>query len=166
MKTRLLSLAITVFIAGILLTSCGEKSKQEAKEVKDDVKELNKNLKEGAKNTAEEIKMVVREDWEKFKSASENTIQNTEKEIKSLRDRISKISKKEQLKLTEQLDELEQMNIVLKDKLAVRTKRFKENLIEFNEKTRESEKEFEREFNHDMKELGIALKDLFKDNVN
>ena len=166
MKTNILSLTISVFISGILITSCGEQSKQDATEVKDDLKELNKDLKQGAIHTAEEIKITLTEEWDKFKTASEYIIQNTEKEIKDLRKRISKTSKKDRKKLNKQLDELEQRHLILKDKLAVRSKKFKENLVEFNEKAKDNQQQFEREFNRDMETLGKALKELFKDNVD
>ena len=166
MKTRIVSLTITTFMAGILLTSCGEKSKQDATEVKEDVIELNKDLTRGAINTAEEIKIAVKQEWNKFKTVSEIAIENTEKEIKNLREKISKKNKNEREKLTKKLDELEQINIVLKDKLAVRTRKFKENTIEFNEKSKDIQKTFEREFDENMKELSNALKDIFKDNID
>nr|WP_321230182.1 hypothetical protein [uncultured Psychroserpens sp.] len=166
MKTQIVALKIIVFMTGIFLISCGEKSKQDATEVKEDVKELNRDLTRGAIDTAEEIKIAIKQEWDMFKIASEIAIENTEKEIKNLREKISKTNKNERKKLTKKLDELEQRNIVLKDKLAVRTRKFKENRIEFNEKAKDREKEFEREFDHDMKELNNALKDLFKDNVN
>lgn len=166
MKTRIVSLTITTFMAGILLTSCGEKSKQDATEVKEDVIELNKDLTRGAINAAEEIKIAVKQEWNKFKTVSEIAIENTEKEIKNLREKISKKNKNEREKLTKKLDELEQINIVLKDKLAVRTRKFKENTIEFNEKSKDIQKTFEREFDENMKELSNALKDIFKDNID
>jgi hypothetical protein len=153
-------------MAGILLTSCGEKSKQDATEVKEDVIELNKDLTRGAINAAEEIKIAVKQEWNKFKTVSEIAIENTEKEIKNLREKISKKNKNEREKLTKKLDELEQINIVLKDKLAVRTRKFKENTIEFNEKSKDIQKTFEREFDENMKELSNALKDIFKDNID
>lgn len=167
MKTRIVvSLAIISFIVGILFSGCGKKSKQDATEVKEDVIELNKDLTRGAINTAEEIKIVVKQEWDKFKAASEKTIENTEKEINKLREKISKTNKKERERLTKKLDELEQRNIVLKDKLAVRTRDFKENVIAFDEKAKDSEEAFKREFNHDLNELGTALKNLFEDNVD
>jgi hypothetical protein len=166
MKPKIAALTITILIAGILLTGCGEKSKQDATKVKDDLKELNKDLKQGAKDSAEDIKITITEDWVKFKTASESAIENTEKNIKNLRERITKTDKKERKKLNIQLDELEQRHIILKDKLVVRSEKFKENKIEFNEKTQENEQAFEQEFNHDMEALGIALNGLFKDNNN
>jgi len=166
MKTNILYLTISVFMAGVLLLSCGEKSKQDATEVKDDLKELNKDLKQGAIHTAEEIKITLTEEWDKFKTASESIIQNTEKEIKDLRERITEGNKKDRKKLSKQLDELEQRHLILKDKLAVRSKKFKENSVEFNEKAKDNQQQFEREFNRDMETLGKALKELLKDNVD
>ena len=166
MKKQIITLVITAFMTVIILTNCGEKSKQDAIEVKDDVIELNKDLTRGAINTAEEISTAVKQQWNTFKTASEIAIENTEKEIKELREKISKKNKEERKKLTKKLDELEQKNIVLKDKLAVRTRKFKENMIEFDEKAKAKEKAFEREFDSDIKALNTALKDFFKDNVD
>lgn len=166
MKTNILALTISIFMAGIVLTSCGEKSKQDKNNVKEDVKELNKDLMEGAIDTSEEIKIAVTEEWNKFKTASENTIQNTEKEIGNLREKITKANKKEKERLTKTLDKLEQKNKELKEKLSVRTTKFKENMIEYTDEFKANEKEFEREFSHDMDELRKSLNDLFTDNVN
>jgi len=165
-KTKILVFIVMTFMAGTILTSCGDASKKDAKEVNEDVKELNKDLVKGAKDISKEIETAVKADWESFKMASETTIENTENDIKVLREKIAKASKTEKERLTAQLDKLEQKNKELKEKLAQRGREFKEDLIEFNEATLEREIRFEREFNHDMKELGTALKDLFKDNMN
>lgn len=166
MKTNISFLALAFFMSGILITSCGEKSNQDRKNVKDDVKELNRDLQTGAKNTTEEIKAKVTADWEQFKTTSENTIQSTENEIKTLREKISKASEKQREKLSKEADRLEQKNKELKERLAVRTKNFKEGVVEFNEKAKENQKEFEREFKHDMDEMGKAIKGLFEKNTN
>jgi NurA-like 5'-3' nuclease len=166
MKKQIITLVITAFMTVIILTNCGEKSKQDAVEVKEDVIELNKDLTRGAIDTAEEISTALKQQWDTFKTVSEIAIENTEKEIKELREKISKKNNEERKKLTQKLDELEQKNIVLKDKLVVRTRKFKENMIEFDEKAKENEKAFEREFDRDIKALNTALKDFFKDNVD
>lgn len=165
-KRKTLAFAIMAFMAGIILTSCGKSSNQDAKAVKEDVKELSKDLKQGAKDTSKEIKTAVIANWEAFKTTSETAIENTERDINVLREKIAKASKKEQERLTVEVDKLEQKSKALKEKLAQRGREFKQDIVEFNKSTMESEKRFEREFNHDMEELGTALKDLFKDNVN
>ncbi|WP_152971468.1 hypothetical protein [Lacinutrix algicola] len=166
MKTNILSFIIILFMTGTVLTSCGETSKQDAKAVKQDTKELSKDLRQGAADTSKEIKTKVSSEWQKFKAESETTIENSEKEIKVLREKIAKASKSEKEKWTKQLDNLEQKNNELKEKLGKRAKAFTDGVISFNEASIANEQKFEREFLHDMSELGTALKDLFKNNVN
>ena len=43
MKTYISPLSISFFMTGILVTNCGEQSNQDAKNVKEDVKKLNKD---------------------------------------------------------------------------------------------------------------------------
>ena len=100
MKKNILSLIIIIFMTGTVLTSCGETSKKDAKSVKQDVKTLNKDLKQGAKDTSEEIKIAVKSDWQKFKASSETAIENTEKQIETLRGEIAKAGKTEKEKLS------------------------------------------------------------------
>ena len=166
MKTKILSFTVIVFMVGSILTSCGNQSKQDAKEVKQDAKELSKDLKQGEKDSSQEIKTAVQSDWNTFKTSSEKAIENTDKEIKVLRAKIAKANKNEKEKLTKALNKLEEKNKELKEKLAQRGKEFKEDVIDFNESAKANEEKFEREFTHDMDELGTALKDLFKNNVD
>lgn len=166
MKTKILALAVIVFMAGSTLISCGQASKQDAKSVKQDAKELGKDLEKGAVDTSKEIKMTVNENWKKFENASQSAIQATDTQIKTLRTKMESAGKAEKEKLTTALNQLEQKNEALKDKLAERGKEFKDGVISFNETTITSEQKFEREFTHDMDEIGAALKDLFKNNVD
>ncbi|WP_458626082.1 hypothetical protein [Winogradskyella sp. PC D3.3] len=166
MKTRILSLTIIGFMVGTFLTSCGDASKKDMKAAKEDLTEVGKDLNKAGIEAQKEVQNTVVASWEKFKSSSETAINNTEEEIKVLRDKIALASKAEQEKLTMQLNKLEQKNKALKEKLEQRSQKFNEDIIEFNESAIESELKFEREFNHDASQLGIALKDLFKDNVN
>ncbi|WP_111707671.1 hypothetical protein [Lutibacter citreus] len=166
MKTKILSLAVIVFMAGIVLISCGQTSKKDAKSVKEDVKELNKDVKQGAIDSSKEIKTTVISNWKKFETTSKIAIENTDKQINILKMKISKANKNEKVKLVEQLNKLEQKNKEIKEKLTKRSKEFKDGVISFNETAKANEQQFEREFNHDMDELGLALKDLLKNNVN
>lgn len=165
MKKNILSLSIIAIMAGTILTSCGETSKKDKQEVKNDLTELNKDVKQGAVDTSKEIKTTATSNWEQFKTASETGIKTTEKQIEVLRAKIVKANKSEKEKLTKELDKLEQKNTELKEKLSERAGEFKDGVITFNDSTIANEKKFEREFTHDMDELGTALKDLFKNNV-
>ncbi|NRT16355.1 polyhydroxyalkanoate synthesis regulator phasin [Flavobacterium sp. 28A] len=165
MKTNFLSLTMITLMAGTILTSCGKTTKDDASAVKEDVTELNRDLEQGAKDTGVETKEAVNADWKKFEASSKIAIENTDTQIKALRDKIAKADKAEKVKLTAKLDELEKKNTELKEKLEKRGVAFKEDVKEMNQSAKEEEQEFEREFTHDMDELGTALKDLFKDNV-
>ncbi|MFC6269706.1 hypothetical protein [Frigoriflavimonas asaccharolytica] len=161
-----LSLTTMMLMLGTLLVGCGDSSKKDATNVKEDTHQLNQDVKQGAKDTNDEIKTAVNSDWEKFKTNSEIAIKDSEKQIQELRIKIDQANKNDKEKLTKQLDKLEEKNKELKEKLALRGKAFKEDMIEFNASAKENEKEFEREFKHDTDELGTAIKDFFKNNVN
>jgi len=166
MKTRILSLIVITLLAGTILTRCGETSKKDVKSAQENLKEAGGDLNQARKDAEAEIKKTVQSDWQKFKMSSETSIENTKNQIQEIRAKIAKASKSEKEKLTKELDKLEQKNKELEEKLMQRGKEFKEDMIDFNESAKANEQKFEREFTHDMDELGTALKDLFKNNVN
>ncbi|MEZ7500821.1 hypothetical protein QO200_19065 [Flavobacterium sp. Arc3] len=166
MKTNILSLTIITLMTGTILTSCGKTTKEDATAVKKDVTILNKDLEKGAEYTGNAAKAAVNTDWKKFEATSKIAIGNTDNQIKDLRAKIATANKAEKVKLTKKLDKLEQKNKELKEKLDQRAKEFKENVKEFDESAKEDEQKFEKEFTHDTDELGTALKDLFKNNVD
>ena len=165
MKTKFLYLTMITVMAGTILTSCGKTTKEDASAVKEDVTELNQDLLEGAKDTSVETNEAVHADWKKFEASAKIAIENTNSQINALRDKIAKADKAEKVRLTAKADELEKKNAELKEKLVKRGKEITEDVKEMNDSAKEEENKFEREFNHDMDEMGTAIKDLFKDNV-
>ena len=166
MKRSIIFAIVSSPILFSVFKSCKKPVKKDINAIEDNIEEAAQNLGKAAKQTQEEIKTDIEADWEKFRSESEIAIDNTETEIKSLREKIAIAGNQEREELKEGLDTLEQKNKKLKERLAERSRKFKENLIEFNETAKEKQEEFEREFQHDIKELGAALKNLFKDNVD
>jgi hypothetical protein len=55
--------------------------------------------------------------------------------------------------------------VELKNKLQQRNAAFENEINQFDAGVTSKNQSFEREFKHDMNELGTAFKDLFKDNV-
>lgn len=94
-------------------TSCDQKPKKDIEVFKEDIKESNADLQQKAKQTSEQIKTIITEDWEIFKSAAEKTIQTTEDELKKLRWEIAKTTEEKE-KLIQELDHLKEKNKVLK----------------------------------------------------
>ncbi|MCW2118584.1 hypothetical protein [Flavobacterium sp. 7A] len=165
MKIKILSLAIITLLAGTIVISCGKKNKEDAEAVKADVTEMNKDLEKGAMNTGTDAKETVSEDWQKFEASSKLTIKSYNYQIKELRTKIATADKEGKTKLSENLDKLEQKNKELKEKLDLKGKELKENVQEMDQAAKDKEVQFEREFQHDMDEMGTSLNDFFKDNI-
>ena len=138
----------------IILTGCENTSKKDEKSAKENFKKAGEDLKK------EEESTTIKENWEKFKSESATAIENTNIQIKELRDKIDPGGQKENERLTKVLDSLELKNKRLKDELAQREHSFKENILEFNEWAKEKQHKFENEFKRDLKEIEKALKKI------
>lgn len=162
MKTKILSLSIPFLIAGLLMTSCGDDSNQKSKEVEQDMVEANRKI----ELKAEEVRVEARQDWEKFKAASEEVLENREKEINDLRAKIAKADEKQRAKLNKNLDELERKNNDLKERISIRTNTFKDDLSDLNEKAIQDRKAAQRELKHDMDELGKSINNFFQKNTD
>lgn len=157
MKTNIFSFVLPIFIAGTLITSCGENSK-DSKEVQKDITETNQQMDQKAENRRAEMN----QDWESFKASSDEIIESREKEIKDLRGRIAEADQKQREKLTRELDELEKKNKSLKERIATRTENVKTDLSEINEKSIEDHKAAQRQIKQDMDDVGKAIGDFFK----
>lgn len=165
MNTRIISLTIIGLMAGTILTSCGATSKSNVSSAKQNIKETNQDLKLARIDAQKEIKSDVETDWENFKEKSETAFEEREIFISDFEKALSQARQEEIQKVNLELDNLKRKNDKLKNKLALRTKKFKEKRIRFNESAKEKEQKYEAKFNHDMNELGTTLKDLFKKNV-
>lgn len=146
MKNRLFNLAAIVFVSGTLLIGCNMNNKN-AEKAQDKVKDAKENVAEAnqALNTA----------IEQFKKTSAETIAANEKSIAEFKVKIGKEKADNKKMLEEKLAEMEKKNTELKAKLA-----------DYKNDGGEKWDAFKDEFNHDMKELGKAFKDLTVKNTN
>jgi flagellar biosynthesis GTPase FlhF len=152
MKKSTYNLAITMLIAGSVFTSCESQAQKDEKEknrIETEQKELNERKIEV--NAAAQ-KVADAEEWKQFKAASELKIKENEIRIDELKLKKSKPGK--------MLDELYQNRI---EALVTRNKELKERIYSY-EKNQSDWEVFKSEFNHDMDELGKALKDFSVDN--
>jgi hypothetical protein len=152
MKKTILTMAIMT-MAVTLSMSYGQepdkksvKARENLKEERKDVVEAKKDLKEAQKDSASE--------YQKFKTESELKIKNNEKRLAELKVKQAKMNEKDRAIYLKKVNKLEQKNADLKMKLT-------------NYKNNEGQTKwmsFKTEFNHDMNELGRALKDFTVDN--
>ena len=107
-----------------------------------------------AEAQADAIKVANAEEWSVFKSDAEIKIKENEVRIGELKVKMKKSGKTFDAMYDKNIIALEQKNKDLRTKIS-------------NYESNQSDWEaFKREFNHDMDELGQALKDLTVNNKN
>ncbi len=154
MKKQIFTLAIATLIGGTIFTSCQSSAqKQDAAEEK--VQDAKEDLKEARKDAnAEAQKAATADEWKTFRNESQEKIQANEKHIAELKVKMNKPGKLLDAAYAKKIDSLEEKNKDLKRRM------------DAYEKDQSDWESFKREFNHDMDELGNALKDLTVDNKN
>jgi outer membrane murein-binding lipoprotein Lpp len=148
MKKTLIALMVVATIAtASALTGCGPSTpKEDAAQTK--VDEAQQDL-----NDAQ--RAATAEEWQAFKDETDIKIKENELRIAELKVKMKKSGKAIDAIYEKKIDDLEQQNMDMKAR------------VEAYEQTGKTEWEaFKQEFNHDMDELGNALKDLTVDNKN
>ena len=152
MKKMIFILAVTTLMAGTIFTGC-QSSTQKQQSAQDKVQDAKQDL-NAAKKNANEVaqKAATAEEWKTFKSESELKIKDNEIRINELAVKMKKPGELFDALYEKKIANLEQQNKDLKARL------------EAYEKSQSNWETFKREFNHDMDEIGQALKDLTVDN--
>jgi len=145
MRTKFLALTLTSAMVVASLVTFAQEDKK-AKEARNDLSEANKDLREAKTDSAA--------DYEKFKAASESKIRDNQAEIATLKAKKSKDTKEVKERYDKRVLTLEQKNNDLKMKIS------RSNKVKTSEWPA-----FKREFNHDMDQLGQAIKDIGVDNT-
>lgn len=155
MKKIIQNLAIAAaLIAGTINTSC--QSQAERKEAAHEkVQDEKKDLREAReKERVETEKAATAEEWKTFRAENEIKIRDLENRIDELKIKLKKPGKALDAHYEKRINELD---------VKVRDLRAKIDNYE-KENTHSNWESFKREFNHDMDEIGKALKDLTVDN--
>lgn len=142
MKKSYFTLALTMFMAGIMLTGC-----------KSSVKKV-ENAQDKVLEAKQELNVAMKDSIQQFKKESEKRISNNEKNIVEFKARIANEKKENKAKYEKKLAKLEQKNSDMKKKLA-----------DFKDEEQVKWEKFKVEYNRDMDELGKAFKDLTIKNV-
>jgi hypothetical protein len=148
MKKSFLSLAVTVFIAGAMLTNC-QSSGQKTEKARNNVKDAKNEVKEAQIKLDNSIA-----EYTLFKKESDAKIAANEKRIADLKIKIANGKQESKAIYDKDIAWLEQTNIDLKTKLDI-----------YNVEGKEKWEAFKTEFNHDMDELGKALNNLTINNI-
>ncbi len=146
MKKIIYLLALTLFSASAILISCNSPA-EKVGEAEVAIEKAEQNL--------DEAKEDYKDEYNKFKIESEKQTIINDKVIAELKEQSKKMKKEEKAENEKVINELERKNEVMKAKINA-----------YKEDGNEKWQSFKREFNHDMDELGQALKDLTKNNSN
>ena len=155
MKTLVINFFVSLLIlAAAILGGC-QSSAEKVDAAKENVDEAKEELQEvKAEVQADAIKVANAEEWRVFKSDAEIKIKENEVRIGELKVKMKKSGKTFDAMYEKNIIALEQKNKDLRAKIS-------------NYETNQSDWDaFTREFNHDMDELGQALKDLTVNNKN
>jgi hypothetical protein len=154
MKNIILFFLITsAFIAGITSIGC-QGSGQNVKEAKEKADAAQMALAKAKQDSIDMAqKMVTDEEWQAFKAETQAKIKDNDASITTLKANMKKSGKKLDDAYTNSIDAFEKKNKELEAKLDAGYDNGKRDWAEFK-----------REFNHDMDELGQALKDLTVNN--
>jgi len=153
-KTIITLAAASLLIAGSVFTSCKSPAQKEDA-AQAEVQDAQQNLDEAKVNEdAESQKVATAEEWTQFKSDAELKIKSNEDRIAVLTVKMNKPGEILDPLYKKKIQTLEQQNRDLKARLYV------------YEKDQTDWSTFKREFNHDMDELGQALRDLTVNNKN
>lgn len=146
MKTILLNLTVfSILITALAFTSCRQTTTAE-KDAEAKVQEAQENL-----NIAEEA--ATEEQWAAYRADAEAKIKNNENTIAEFRKKMKRTGEK--------TDALYEKNI---DALELKNKELNERMDAFSKSSKSNWNSFKIEFDHDMDEIGQALKDLTVNN--
>ena len=145
MKKINFTLLFATSLSAAILSACNSPS-QKVENARVDLIIAKQELSQAQKDSAA--------DYELFRKQSEERINNNEKVIAAFKERM--LTDKKQIKASDQkiIDKLEERNINLRKKIE-----------EYKENGKDKWSAFKLEFNHDMDEMGTALKDLTVNNT-
>jgi chromosome segregation ATPase len=152
--TSVITLAMFLNFSGMILLSCQsttekeEKATEDVQEAKHELADVKKDIK------ADSIEAIKTEEWRIFRNEADARIRSNDIRIAALKKKIEKPGNKMDAEYPQSILDLEKKNKDLRDRM---------DAYEKNQSDWES---FKREYNHDMEELGEALKDFRVNNKN
>lgn len=152
MKKTILTIAITMFVVGTMLTACQSSAKKvenaedKLQDSKDNVVKAQQNLNEARQDSITE--------YLEFKKISRERIRAHEKSIADFKTRIANDEKEVKANYEKKLAELEKRNTDMIKRLD-----------DYNAEGKENWNLFKKQFNNDLEELGESLKNLNNKNA-
>ncbi|HUX60213.1 MAG TPA: hypothetical protein VMV32_02785 [Ignavibacteriaceae bacterium] len=145
MKNKVLTLAVIGFMAGIVFMGCQNTEEKNSQQPNESMVET--------KPDSQAVQTSYSDEWQSFKSTSEQKIQDNENSITAFKEKMKKSGTKVKAKYNIEIAKLEATNRAMKKKLE-----------EYKNDGKSAWEDFKTGFNMDMDKLGKAVKDLTSDN--
>jgi len=142
-------MAVTGICMLVILVGCSKSTDQKLADAKANVKAAQEEVAEAVETVAD----AAQDEWTAFKLDAEAKIEANDKSVSAYKDRMKTSNGDMQAKYDKKIDDLEKANKKLKAKLA-----------DYKDDGKSNWAQFKTEFNHDMDELGSALKSFTVDN--
>jgi outer membrane murein-binding lipoprotein Lpp len=153
MKNSIVLFIVTTFLVGTIVAGC-QTSAEKVDAAKSDVADAKQDLKEVKAEANEDAQKAANEAaWKAYKVEAEAKIDANDALIEDIKVKMKKSGKTMDALYRQQIDVLEQKNKELRERIDV-----------YNTQMQSDWESFKREFDHDMDELGAALKDLTVNN--
>jgi hypothetical protein len=152
MKKVFLTMAAMAVMAVTISTSFAQEPDKQSQKARENLKEEQKDVVD-AKMDLKVAKADSASDIQKFRKESNLKIKDNEKSIADLKVNSSKVKAQNKVTYDKKVGDLEKEN-----------NKLKKDLADYKEGSPSKWTSFKTEFNHDMNELGTALKDLTVNN--
>lgn len=154
MKKTNLILAAAMFTVLALFINC-KQSSNETTPAQENVEEAKEDVQEAREELSEARQQANAEEWQNFKDEMNAAIEKNDARIEELKQKIKNTGKAADAAYYKKIDALKEKNEQLKIKMDT-----------YKNDADSDWQSFKREFNHDMDELGNALKDITVNNKN
>ena len=154
MKKTNLILATAMFTVSALFINC-KQSANETTPAQENVEEAKEDVQEAKEELSEARQQANAEEWQNFKDEMNAAIEKNDARIEELKQKIKNTGKAADAAYDKKIDALKEKNEQLKIKMDT-----------YKNDADSDWQSFKREFNHDMDELGNALKDITVNNKN
>ena len=152
MKKTLLTLGLTAFMFGTVVTSCKPSTKNE-ENAQENLQDAKEEVQDAKEDLVEAKRAATAEEWQVFKDETNAAIAVNETRIAELKVKMKNTGKS--------IDALYEKNI---NALEQKNKELKVRMDSYKNDTSADWESFKREFKYDMNELGKSLKDLTVNN--
>lgn len=152
MKKGIFTIAIAMIIVTTVLMSCKPSNREEVA-LEDKVQEAKENVDIVKDSLVEARKAATAEEWQSFKNEADSIINVNDARIAELKLKMKKTGKSIDTQYEKNIDALEHKNKDLKAKIKT-----------YKNDADADWQSFKSEFNHDMTEIGQALKNITVDN--